>query len=338
MGIKCLTYLIKQKCNDSCIETKKLYELSGSTIAIDASLFMYQSLINIRRGGDILENTNGDQVSHIIGIFNKTLNLLSLNIKPIYIFDGKPPVEKKEIINNRKKIASDCKDKIKGETDISKINALKKKTVRLTSKHVDDIKNLLNLMGVSYIHMDGEAEGLASELCRIGYVDYIMTEDMDSLVFGCTNLVRKCIDPNIKIKDSISIFNLEKILNCLNITYNQFVELCILCGCDYCSSIPKIGSITAYKLIKAYDNIDKIIEYNNKNNKYNIPDDYLEKFNVAKTLFNIFYDKINKEDIVIHNSDINYEGLAKYMVEYVNIHVSKYNISMNKLKNSIKKY
>ena len=28
MGIKSLTYLIKQKCEQDCIETKKLYELS----------------------------------------------------------------------------------------------------------------------------------------------------------------------------------------------------------------------------------------------------------------------------------------------------------------------
>lgn len=330
MGIKSLTYLIKQKCSNDCIEHKKLYELSGKTIAIDASLFIYQSLINIRRGGEPLKNKEGVEISHLLGIFNKTINLLMLKIKPIYVFDGKPPIEKKNIIDQRKKLVSDSKNQIELETDPIKINALKKKTVRLTYHHVNDIKQLLDLMGVSYIHMDGEAEGLASELCRIGYVDYIMTEDMDSLVFGCPKLIRKSIINNIK--DGISIFNLENILKSLNITYNQFVELCILCGCDYCASIPKIGSITAFKLIKAYDNIDGILSYNDKSNKYSIPEDYLDKFNIAKKLFNEFYEKMDEDKIEINVSNINYDKLDEFMINKVNINNVKYNQQINKLK------
>ena len=65
---------------------------------------------------------------------------------------------------------------------------------------IDDVKHLLNLMGVSYIHPDGEGEAYASELCRIGYVDYVLSEDMDSLVYGCPRLIRKCIDKQLKKK------------------------------------------------------------------------------------------------------------------------------------------
>ena len=39
-------------------------------------------------------------------------------------------------------------------------------------------------MGVSYIHPDGEGEAYASELCRIGYVDYVLTEDIASATTG----------------------------------------------------------------------------------------------------------------------------------------------------------
>ena len=42
---------------------------------------------------------------------------------------------------------------------------------------IEDVKYLLNLLGVSYIHpKEGEGEAYASELCRIGYVDYVLTE------------------------------------------------------------------------------------------------------------------------------------------------------------------
>jgi flap endonuclease-1 len=336
MGIKSLTYLIKQQCEQDCIETKKLYELSGKRVAIDASLYIYQSLINIRKDGDTFKNKKGNDISHLLGIFNKTLNLLTLNIEPIYIFDGKPPKEKQDIINKRKKIASDCKQQIVDETDLEKINSLKKKTVRLTYEIVEDVKNLLEVMGVSYIHMEGEAEGLASELCRLKYVDYIMTEDMDSLVFGCPMLIRKCIHRNVKIKDSITIFNLEKILDNFKLNFDQFVELCILCGCDYCPNIPKIGSITAFKLIQNFGTVEKFLEYNKINNKYSVPEDYVEKFNTSKLLFNIFKDKINLEKLNENKSDINYEKLTEYLTDYLDMSESKVIGYIDKLKNKYK--
>ena len=336
MGIKSLTYLIKNKGTPECITTKKLYEISGKKVAIDASLFIYQSLINIRRGGEPYINQKGELISHIIGIYKKTLNLLSLDIIPIFIFDGKPPSEKKDIIDKRKKIAQESKLQIETETDINKLNSLKKKTVRLTYEIIDDIKHLLTLMGVSYIHMDGEAEGLASELCKLNYVDYIMTEDMDSLVFGSPFMIRKCIDRTVKIKDSISIFNLKEILISFGMTFEQFVELCILCGCDYCPSIPKIGSITAFKIIKNHGNIDNFIEYNNKYPKYNIPDDYKEKLIISKKLFNIFNNSVNIDKLNINSSDINYTELQKYLKYKVEIQEAVIIQNLEKIKQKYK--
>ena len=53
MGIKSLTKLIKVNSPDS-IETSQLHKLSGKKVAIDASLFIYQCLINIRYNGKTL--------------------------------------------------------------------------------------------------------------------------------------------------------------------------------------------------------------------------------------------------------------------------------------------
>ena len=84
MGIKSLTQLIKLKSNNA-IEHIPLSKLSGKRVAIDASLIMYQSLINIPT------EYNGKDTGHIIGVYNKNINYLSNNITPIFIFDGHPP-------------------------------------------------------------------------------------------------------------------------------------------------------------------------------------------------------------------------------------------------------
>ena len=332
MGIKSLTFLIKNKGSPNCIETKKLYELSGKRVAIDASLFIYQSLINIRKDGEPCQNSHGKTTSHLLGIFYKTVNLISLDIEPIYIFDGKPPEEKRDIIDQRKKIANESRAKLETETDVDKIESLKKKTVRLTYEIVDDIKQLLDLMGVSYIHMDGEAEGLASELCRIGYVDYIMTEDMDSLVFGTPYLIRKCVDRSVKIKDSISVFNLDEILRSFDITYDQFVELCILCGCDYCPSINKIGSITAYKLVKTHGCVENFLHHNRAYPKYEVPDDYWSKFQTSKLLFGLFRDKLSVDTLEVHQSELDFEKLQEYLETTVELSPAKVTTYLEKIK------
>ena len=90
MVIKGLTQLIKTNSPDA-IKTMNLHNLSGKTVAIDASLFMYKMLINMRTSNQAyFKSKEGKIVSHITGIFYKTANYLAVDITPIYVFDGTP--------------------------------------------------------------------------------------------------------------------------------------------------------------------------------------------------------------------------------------------------------
>ena len=87
MGIKGLTSLIKKESPDS-IETTSLYKLSGKKFAIDTSIFLYKSLANVRNNGEYLRNKDGKVVSHVIGLFNKTIQYLLNNLSIIEIFSS----------------------------------------------------------------------------------------------------------------------------------------------------------------------------------------------------------------------------------------------------------
>ena len=143
MGIKGLTHLIKEKAPHG-IESVSISSFRDKKVAVDTSIFLYRSLANVRYNGDYLRNKDGKAVSHIIGIFNKTIQYLSVGVQPIYIFDGKPPEEKRECIQERKKRVQECKNKM--ETDISEEEkkTLEKGTVRVTKEHIDDIKHLFD--------------------------------------------------------------------------------------------------------------------------------------------------------------------------------------------------
>ncbi|CAE7329786.1 FEN1 [Symbiodinium natans] len=68
---------------------------TGRLVAIDASMCLYQFLIMIRenRTGTYnnLTNEEGQVTSHIIGMLTRTIRLMENGIKPVYVFDGKPP-------------------------------------------------------------------------------------------------------------------------------------------------------------------------------------------------------------------------------------------------------
>ena len=310
MGIRSLTSLIKQKSPNS-IETTGLYTLSGKKVAIDTSIFLYKSLSNYRHNGEYLKNKYGKIVSHIVGIFYKTIQYLSLGIIPIYIFDGKPPIEKKDLLIERSKKAEE--NKILSETTTNPEEALKheKSSIRVKKHHIDDIKQLFDLMGVSYIHPEGEAEAYASELCRIGYVDYVVTEDMDTLVYGCPRMIRNCLDKTIKRRDVVSVINLETILKDFNMNMKEFIDMCILCGCDYCPTIPKVGTIRSFNYIQNHKTIENLIESKKCNN---IPEEFIQKYANSRKLFEIFKDKIDINNIPIHSSSCDYDKLNNYLI------------------------
>ena len=317
MGIKSLTKLIKDKSPES-IKTDQLHNLSGKKVAIDASLILYQCLLNVRNKGSMLKNKENKVTSHINGIFYKIINYLSLNIEPIFIFDGKPPEEKDKIIKERQAKAKTAKDNMSNAKTIEEKNKLEKKSMRLTCEHINDIKKLLNLMGITYLHIEGEGEAIASELCRIGYVDYVITEDMDSLVFGCPKLIRNCLDKNIKN---------------LNISQERFIELCILCGCDYLPNISKIGQSKALQIINKYDKIEDFV--NSKHN-YNIPEDYISKFYSAKNLFMMYKDKLDPETLPFVKSNINKLELEKYLINECSISEKRVINALKKIENTYK--
>ena len=166
MGIKYLTRLLKENAPSSIMH-EQLYHLSGKIVAIDTSLFMYQYLMNIRHNGELMKNSNGKVISHIYGMFFKIANYLSLNITPIFIFDGKPPDEKSNVIKERKEKAEKAIIKKKESTTKEDIIKQDKMSIRLTKEYIDDIKLLLSHMGVSYLHIEGEAGHAESVKKRI---------------------------------------------------------------------------------------------------------------------------------------------------------------------------
>jgi len=269
MGIKNLNSFLQKNASEGIQETD-ISTLNGNTIAIDTSIFLYKFMYS----GRFIDNFMS-QVGHFY----------SHNITPIYIFDGAPPKEKQEILNQRKEqkekmyckleeMMADIKAKKKAGEDVKKLEkeyqAMKRKCISISRDDIINLKNMFNIFNVPYIQADSEADLLCCELFKQKIVDACMSNDMDFLPSGCGKLVR-----NYNLSDVVSVYDLDVILEKLNLNYEQFVDFCILCGCDYSPKIPRLGAITAFNLIKQEQNIENILEKHcGEGKKFSIPENF----------------------------------------------------------------
>ncbi|KAI4349850.1 hypothetical protein L6164_010398 [Bauhinia variegata] len=313
MGIKGLTKLLADNAPKSMKELK-FESYFGRKIAIDASMSIYQFLIVVGRSGtDMLKNEAGEVTSHLQGMFTRTIRLLEAGIKPVYVFDGKPPDLKKQELekrySKRADASADLTDAVEAgnKEDIEKFS---KRTVKVTKQHNEDCKRLLRLMGVPVIEAPSEAEAQCAVLCKAGKVYAVASEDMDSLTFGATRFLRHLMDPSSK-KIPVMEFEVAKVLEELNLTMDQFIDLCILSGCDYCDSIRGIGGQTALKLIRQHGSIENILENINKE-RYQIPDDW--PYQQARQLFKEPLVITEEEQLDLKWTAPDEEGLITFLV------------------------
>jgi len=322
MGIKGLTNVIRKEAPVG-IEITKITSLKGKRVVIDMSLVAYQCLIGRFNSVNLMDK-EGNTTSHISGIMYRFAEYLRQGIIPIGVFDGKPPEEKKITLNARNKEVTSCKDKI-GELkqleqtfDIKqKIISLEKKTVKMTWQHGDDLKKLLKYMGIKTYQANGEAETACVWLVKNNLADTIMTEDMDTLVYGEYGINMTLVRRNVfrdSPPDEIYIFHLDTILDKLELTMEQFVDMCLICGSDYTDSIPRIGSRTAYKYIKKYGTLEKSLEYIRGNNPNPTPTD--TEYSKAKDIFKRNYDGIIYND-ELESTSIDYDPvkLKNFLLE-----------------------
>ena len=294
MGIKNLYKLISDYSPNS-ITNNKISHYGGKIVVIDASLVIYQYVIAIRSTGKDLTNKNGDITTHIHGIISKTIMLLKHNILPVYVFDGKATELKNATLKCRKNVKNKNIAKLKNEEYDNEDDRIKifKKCYTITREHKIQIQEVLDLFGIPNFESLTEADTLCSILVKKNLAYGCSTEDMDLLTFGCPILIRSLSQK----KKTIEI-NLSQILEDFNMNQSQFVDLCILLGCDYCPTVPRIGPKRAYEIIQKYKSIEKFLEMESE--KYVIPENfnYIEARNyfLNNESYKINAIKMNKPD------------------------------------------
>lgn len=311
MGIKHLNRFLREKCQ-KCINCVSLESLRGKKIAVDTSIYMYHYI------GD---NALIENFYWMISLFRY------YDIVPIFVFDGEPPISKKEILLQRKKNKDKAEkqfNELKKQRDMPQsmenkqiiqqmMHKLRKKFIKIKAKDVRTVKALINACGVSYIEATGEADQLCAKLARKRRVYACLSEDMDMFAYGCPVVLRYFSLWN----RTVILYDVNKIVSHLNLNQIEFRELCIISGTDY--NMQKTNTLTIYNYYDLY-NKSKI-----KNKKISssgfydwLDDEHIANYtNLVKTycLFDLNQFEYFKSirNISIKNREVNKKELKKIL-------------------------
>jgi len=252
----------------------QLSDLKGKSIAIDAYNALYQFLAIIRQpDGTPLKDRTGRVTSHLSGLFYRTVNLVELGIRPIYVFDGTPPALKEAEIKRRMKIKEEAAIKYERalrEGRIEEARMYAQATSQLKDYMTEDSKRLLTLMGIPWVQAPSEGEAQAAYIVQRGDADYCASQDYDSLLFGAPRLVRnvtisgrrKLPRKKAYIQVVPEVIELNRVLRELGITREQLVDIGILVGTDFNpDGVKGVGPKTALKLIKQHGSLEKVLPH-----------------------------------------------------------------------------
>eukprot|EP01083_Nonionella_stella_P041433 112359_1 len=333
MGIKGLSKLIADNA-PSALREVDIKSLFNRKIAVDASMSMYQFLIAVRSDGPggygQLTNADGEVTSHLSGMFYRTIRLMENGIKPVYVFDGAAPtlkggeLEKRK--QNREKAAEDLK-KATEEDNKEDMDKLERRLVRVTRDQCAQVIKLFELMGVPVVQAPGEAEATCAAMAKANLVYATATEDMDALTFQTPVLVRHLMQSAAR-KDPIHEYTVADVLEELKITRDQFIDICILCGCDYTGSIRGVGPTRALRLIKEHKSIENVLK-NLDTKKYIVPDVFLYK--EARKLF-VEPVVADCKEIKLEWKSPDEEGIIKYMVDEQGFNLDRMKSGIERLK------
>ena len=323
LGVK-----IRELLNPKNINLK---HLGGKVIAIDAMNVLYQFISSIIRAdtGELLKSESGKITSHISGLFYRSISLIEKRINPIYVFDGKPSMLKRDTINYRKKIRDDAKEvheKAIKEGDIKKAYKYAKSSFRVNTEMINDSKEFLKIMGIPYVQAESEGESQAAYMVEKGDAWAVGSQDYDSILFGSQILIRNLTISGKRrsqggkiITIEPEIIKLKDVLKENNLTRDQIIDIGILIGTDFNDGIKGIGIKTALKYIKKYGDFKTICS--NKN--INIEWDY-------ESIKKIFLEPKVNTNYEIKKLKPNYEKLEELLI-------TEYNFNEIRIKNGLKR-
>lgn len=264
----------------------------GKRIAFDASIVVYAKIHAahdelLAQGYTILNPYDRTLLQNlfikkILGFF---VSIMKEGITPIVVFDGKIHPYKLEELKRRAEKTKKTRENSEAIAELymnvhpldrtqemeDEIKKISKNYVKIIKDDYRLMKQVLNDIGISCFEAEYEGEKLCAALSREGIVDAVYSTDTDCLPLGTTNLITKIVydhQMNMLVCEMTKLQGIFFLLRCYfnyDATMEQFVDFCIMCGCDFNERmvIPKkkYNPADPYKSCGPKTSLDLIKEY-----------------------------------------------------------------------------
>jgi flap endonuclease-1 len=301
---------------------------------------LYQFLAIIRQpDGTPLKDATGKVTSHLSGLLYRTSNLVEMGIKPIYVFDGVPPVLKQAEIQRRRQVKVEAAVKYEKAIATGKIAEARmyaQATTSMKDYMEEDSKRLLKLMGLPWVQAPSEGEAQAANMTRHGKADYCASQDYDSLLFGAPTLLRnvtisgrrKLPSKNVYIDVVPELVVLDNVLKECGITYEQLIDVGILIGTDFNpDGIKGLGPKTALKLVKQHGTLENALPYV-KNAEFPVEPHRIRE---------IFLHPNVTDNYTLEWGEPNVEGIVDFLVREKDFSEDRVRKALEKMQEGVKK-
>lgn len=231
--------------------------LAGRTLAVDGYNAIYQFLATIRQAdGRPFSDANGQVTSHLMGVLYRTTSLLASGVRPVWVFDGRPPDLKAATLRARFQAKQKAETEWQAALERGDLETARKRaaaTSRLTRPMADEARTLLDALGVPAIQAPSEGEAQASAMAARGQVWAAASEDYDSLLFGAPRLVRGLAARGQRgHAPGAQVIDREALLHTLGIDGEELILIGVLVGTDFNEGAKGYGPKRALRLAQEH--------------------------------------------------------------------------------------
>ena len=235
-------------------------ELEGAVVAIDAHNWLYRYLTTTVKwtSDDKYTTADGTEVANLVGVVQGLPKFFEHDIVPVFVFDGAVTELKDDEVASRREQREKAEEKLEAARERGDHIAaarLESRTQRLTEVIVDTTRELLELLDVPIVDAPAEGEAQAAVMARRGDVDYAGTEDYDSLLFGAPLTLRQ-----LTSKGDPELMDLDATLETHDLTWEQLIDVAILCGTDFNEGVHGYGPKTSVKAITEHGDLFALFE------------------------------------------------------------------------------
>ncbi|OQR98280.1 hypothetical protein ACHHYP_08920 [Achlya hypogyna] len=312
MGVDGLLGAVKDAFQEAHVR-----DFLGQTVVVDALSWLHKACY-----GCAWDLAMGNATeTYVLYVVRRAKLLRDIGITPILVFDGQKIPLKSGTHDKRQSAKEDNRQmamrnlqEARGLQGQNRKDMMAKtmqgfqRSIKITSSILQSVHNALRDASIDFVIAPFEADAQMVYLCKTKKASAIITEDSDILVYcaaanvaapvlfklddtgACKVLSKDILHTQGKHSGNAFLRKVSVFLAGDQEATRMFVQACILAGCDFLESLPRIGIVTAFQHIFGHRGAAGAVRVPRVLSKLKfegvaVPSDYHDRFCKAEALF-----------------------------------------------------